>query len=329
MHKHSDTSLRSSRNQLPTIAGSPSVATAAESSNGGFKEPSLPPPSSLNVSTSLPRETPTKIPRMAGQSGIPSPTLKGSVSSVSTVTARRTSLNSSSLAPSAAPSINNVSPSPGTGTTKEDGALDEFGVLSSTGDTTTAKNVAATPTHRLSVRASPSMTSTSSRVPRQVSAPVAAASTRKNRESLSFAGLRKASTSSVTSLSSAAAQSDAPSQTQSHSRFSALSPSKGLKLLTPKISLSGNRHNSTNSSSSTAVAGSAASSRQSLSTPSPVPSSVDDEEQQGDDEMLQCVRRQQAKKLSSGATQEELDEMFKIPEPLPPVKPTTPAGMFR
>lgn len=315
LHKQSDASLRSTRGQLPTIAGSPSVATTGDIAHGGFKEPSMPPLSSLNVSTSLPKETPTKIPRKSGQpSAIPSPVLKGSVSSVSTVTARRASLHVSSS--SGTPSIAGISPSPSVATPK-DNSIDEFGVMS---DTPVVKAVGATPTQRMSVRASPSIASTSSRVPRQVSAPVAA-STRKNRESMSFAGLRKASTSSVTSMSSAA-PSEAP--VPNTNRFSALSPSKGLKLLSPKISLSSNRHSVHSSIAN--VSTSAASSRQSLSTPSPVPSSVDEEELLGDEEMLACIKRQHTKKLANGAKQEDLDEMLKFPEPLPPATGHTPAG---
>ena len=66
-------------------------------------------------------------------------------------------------------------------------------------------------------------------------------------------------------------------------------------------------------------------SRQSLSTPSPVPSSVDEEELLGDEEMMQYIKRQQAKKLAHGATQEELDELLKFPEPTPPVTPMNPS----
>ncbi|KAF6764958.1 CMGC/DYRK/DYRK2 protein kinase [Ephemerocybe angulata] len=75
--------------------------------------------------------------------------------------------------------------------------------------------------------------------------------------------------------------------------------------------------------------GSPSSSRQSVSTPSPVPSSVDEDELLGDEEMMQYIRRQQAKKLAAGATQEELDELLKFPEPIPPRTPTTPAALLK
>lgn len=65
-------------------------------------------------------------------------------------------------------------------------------------------------------------------------------------------------------------------------------------------------------------------SQQSFSTPSPPP--IDEDELVGDEEMLHYIRRQQAKKLAHGATQEELDEMLRFPEPLPPVPPSSPAG---
>ena len=68
--------------------------------------------------------------------------------------------------------------------------------------------------------------------------------------------------------------------------------------------------------------------RQSLSTPSPVPSSIDEEELLGDEEMLHYIRRQYAKKLASGATQEKLEDMLKLPEPLPPGIPSSPASKY-
>jgi len=42
--------------------------------------------------------------------------------------------------------------------------------------------------------------------------------------------------------------------------------------------------------------------------------------------MIHYIRRQQAKKLAAGATQEELDEMLKFPEPIPPTPPMSPLG---
>ena len=62
----------------------------------------------------------------------------------------------------------------------------------------------------------------------------------------------------------------------------------------------------------------------SVSTPSPAPT-VDEEEVAGDEEMMQYIKRQQAKKLAHGATQEELDELLKFPEPTPPVTPMNPS----
>ena len=164
-----------------------------------------------------------------------------------------------------------------------------------------------------SVRVSPS-TSTS-RVLRQLS--VAAPTTssvqrRTNRDSISIIGLRKSSAAAITSLSAPAASNEPPQH-----RFSMLSPSKGLKLLAPKSSAR---------ASTSGVHQGSPPGRQSLSTPSPVPSSIDEEELLGDEEMLHYVRRQHAKKLASGATQEELDEMLKFPEPLPPGTPSSPAS---
>jgi len=55
---------------------------------------------------------------------------------------------------------------------------------------------------------------------------------------------------------------------------------------------------------------------------------VDEDEIAGDEEMLQYIKRQQAKRLAHGATQEELDELLRFPEPLPPVPSLSPAGVF-
>ena len=277
MQKQSDSSLRN-RNQLPTIAGSPSVGNVAANN---LQDP----PSLMNSTSSLSKETPTKIPRISSRtSAAGSPPLKYSAS---TSAARR----ASTLLPSA-----NASPT--------SYAASEFGVMESEdGPTPKVKQP--------SVHGSPS-TSTS-RVLRQssVAAPTTSSVQRRtNRDSISIIGLRKSSATSITSVST-----PATSNEPSHHRFSMLSPSKGLKLLAPKSS----------ARASTSGQGSPPG-RQSLSTPSPVPSSIDEEELLGDEEMLHYVRRQHAKKLASGATQEELDEMLKFPEPLPPGTPSSPAS---
>ncbi len=55
---------------------------------------------------------------------------------------------------------------------------------------------------------------------------------------------------------------------------------------------------------------------------------MDEEELLGDEEMMMYIRRQHAKKLAAGATQQELDDMLKFPEPIPPATPITPSGKF-
>ena len=326
LQRQSDTSLRS-RMLLPTIAGSPSVGTAGGSVqiNRDTKERDPPPSSSANGSYANPKETPTKIPRIHSRtSTVSSPALKASTSS--TMASRRTSLIISSVAG------NDPSPTPGNAPGNGSSGsinhpapiLDEFGVLEN-GDV--PKSNLNTVTQRQSVRTSPSSSATS-RVPRVNNSTSSNIPRKGNRDSMSFGGLRKSSTGSVASLNSVA-PSDAPStqtstQTSSH-RFSALSPSKGLKLLSPKVSLTHSR--SSNSSNAHQVT-SPSSSRLSLSTPSPVPSSVDEEELLGDEEMLQYIKRQQQKKLAHGATQDELDALLRFPEPLPPTPPQSPSGEF-
>lgn len=291
MQKQSDTSLR--RHQLPTIAGSPSVGTVGHTSS---KEG--PPLSSNTASSALSKETPTKIPRIASRSStVTSPTLKS----------RRTSVHANETTP------------PSESPTASHEFFNEFGILETPSANTKL------PSSRHSVRASPSTTGSVPRVPRQSttssSSNLMASVTRKaNRESLSLSGLRKASTSSVTSF-------NIPADTNtSHHRFSALSPSKGLKLLSPKVSLSAARIPSSSATHRHTVT-SPSSSQQSLLTPSSSPSTaVDEDEIVGDEEMLQYIKRQQAKRLAHGATQEELDVLLRFPEPLPPTSPLSPTG---
>jgi len=306
MQKQSDASLRT-RNQLPTIAGSPSVGTTGYSASKESRD--HPPSALLNSVGGLSKETPTKIPRISSRtSAAGSP---GFGTGQNTLVSKRVSLNVT--APSADPS-----PIPGETSTNE------FGVLEN-GDAGGKAASDAPLSRRQSLRTSPS---SSSRVPRQVSGPPSAGGIprKSNRDSVSFTSLRKASTGSVASSVSVVAQ---PEPTHTHHRFSALSPSKGLKLLTPKISLPVTRSHNNNSSASSvqrARAGTPSSSRQSLSTPSPISDMVDEEQLLGDEEMMQYIRRQQSKKMANGATQEELDEMLKFPEPIPPSPGVMPEG---
>ncbi|KAH9483849.1 Dual specificity tyrosine-phosphorylation-regulated kinase 4 [Psilocybe cubensis] len=290
MQKQSDTSLRS-RNQLPTIAGSPSVGTTGTSSSQTLKEGREPPSTLMNSTSGLPKETPTKIPRISSRtSAVASPPLKNSTS---TPAARR----ASNLAVA---SSNNASP--------VSLSTNEFGVIEN--------EDGATPKVRQStVRASPSASNASiSRVPRQstisgsINAPQSSATTprKPNRDSMSFIGLRKSSTNSVASLSGTG---------------------NGLKLLAPKSSTRASTSGLNQSIHQPSA--SPSSSRQSLSTPSPAPSSPDEEELIGDEEMLHYIKRQHAKKLAAGASQEELDEMLKFPEPVPPGTPSSPASILK
>lgn len=304
MQKQSDSSLRT-RHQLPTIAGSPSVGTLQQSTKEA-KEP--PPSSSLNSSSGLSKETPTKIPRISGRSSAAnSPTLRGNGAG------RRGSLIVGAAG---------VASSRGTSPAATNDSLDEFGVLEN-GQPTGYKPLTTTASQRLSVRASPS-TSTASRVPRQVSAPTSNGTARKaQRDSMSFANIRKPSTGSVASLASAA-NNEPQVQSTSHHRFSALSPSKGLKLLGPKMTLTTGRSSGSSASPSIQqTMNSSSNSRQSLKTPSPAPT-LDEEELLGDEEMLQYIKRQQSKKMANGATQEELDNLIRFPEPIPPSSAVSP-----
>ncbi|KAI0807072.1 hypothetical protein C8Q74DRAFT_1362620 [Fomes fomentarius] len=299
MQKQSDSSLR--RHQLPTIAGSPSVGGLQPVVRDGKEGPPL---SALNTSSVLSKETPTKIPRISSRSSAAnSPTLKanGNGRRASMIVGSSSGLASSSGSPAGGNEL-----------------MNEFGVLEN-------GQVSASKTARNSVRASPQ--TSSSRVPRQVSATNGTTIPRKNRESMSF-GLRKSSTSSVASTNSVAHDQPQPPPAHSHHRFSALSPSKGLKLLSPKVSLPIAR--SSNSSSTPSIQQTMGTpSRQSLSTPSPAPSSVDEEEILGDEEMMQYIKRQHAKKLQTGSKQEDLDAMLRFPEPIPPASALPPQAVLK
>ncbi|TDL27191.1 hypothetical protein BD410DRAFT_739913 [Rickenella mellea] len=311
-------SLRGSGHQLPTIAGSPSVHITGKTAETQTQESNEPPSSLTNSvtasgSTSVVKETPTKIPRIASRSStVTSPGLKNP----SLLVPRRTSLIQNT-------STNQVED------VNEPG-MKEFGVVEST-DPAMSQPASATANHRNSIRTSPSG---SSRMNRQSSIPSTSASTattlgansrKLSRDSVSFGGLRKSSTGSVASMTSAALES------MSSHRLSALSPSKGLnKLLSPKMSLPTTRL--TGSSTTPNIhqtLGSPSPSRQSLSTPSPIPNGVDEEELLGDEEMMQYIKRQQARRLANGAKKEELDELLRFPEPQPPATPLTPTSVLR
>ncbi|KAF8626154.1 hypothetical protein AX15_005048 [Amanita polypyramis BW_CC] len=295
LQKQSDTSLRS-RNQLPTIAGSPSVGTT------GINSSQTPKDHVAYTTSTLTKETPTKIPRISSRtSTAASPPPKSSSSSIA---GRRISTHTSGVSISADPSPTGLS-------------ANEFGVMEAVDGITSKSTLTKHP-----LRSSPS---SSSRLPRQASASMSLSNNqhlRKNRDSLSYSGVRKPSTSSITSLSTPAASTDSGSR-----HFTALSPSKGLKLLSPKLSLSSARGSSNTVTGSTRQG--SPSNRRTPSTPSPAPSSIDEDELIGDEEMMQYIKRQHAKKLAAGATQEDLDKLLQFPEPISPGIPSSPTAILQ
>lgn len=317
MSKASDASLRSSRHQLPTIAGSPSVGPVT-----GHAVSHAAPSTSLYASATAAanasyreKDTPTKIPRISGRNSTTSSPQSTHRNPATMTSSRRMSLNNSSMSNQ---SSNNteVPPSP---------LISDFGVIEQA--EVGVKAGTSAPTSATSrTRTSPSSVSRM-----KTGIPAASLSSKRPvpRESLSYGGnLRKSSTNSVTSLSTAV--SEAPSAAASHttasSRLSALSPSK-IKMLSPKVSLPAPRLISNSATTPSLRNGSPSSGRQSLSTPSPVPSNVDEDEILGDEEMMAYIRRTQARRLASGARQEDLDEMLKFPDPSPPVPPSSPQCM--
>lgn len=318
MQKQSDASLRSTRQQLPTIAGSPSVGL--HSTNGtqnNLKESkeqsfSVQAPSLSGSMSSAPKETPTRIPRIASRSStVISPALKNSSLLLAT---RRTSLNAGAAG---------MQLDPGVAGAEE--YMDEFGVLDNV-EETSKSNIPST-TYRQSFRSSPTAGPKGARQSSGNSASASSAFTTPRKpvhDTVTVKGLRKSSTGSVSSMASAVGVE------QQHSVMSALSPSKGLnKLLSPKMSLPGSRLSGSSTTPNIfqqQPGGSPTFRRQSLSTPSPVPSSVDEDELLGDEEMMQYIKRTQARKLAHGAKKDDLDDLLKFPEPIPPGRPCSPTS---
>ncbi|GJJ12423.1 hypothetical protein Clacol_006665 [Clathrus columnatus] len=304
LNKQSDVA-RTARAQLPTIAGSPSTSHQGTQSLQG----------SVSSQSTLTKDTPTKIPRMASRSStVHSPTTLKSIAS--TLNSRRTSLNLSGY----------------NGTTNSNASFDEFGLLESNGQS----KVQSTPTVHSIVRSSPQPIA---RAPRTAASSLTNTGLprKSTRDSLSFGSLRKQSMGSVVVPSSTeSAPAPAPTTTTTTTsrtnRLSMLSPSKSLKLLTPKLSSSTPAKSYVSASSNAGLfkSASASSSRQSLSSPSPVPSAatIDEDELLGDEEMMAYIKRQQTRKLANGAKKEELEEMLKFPEPTIPVSSMAPNAVL-
>ncbi|KAG8853390.1 hypothetical protein FRB96_008180 [Tulasnella sp. 330] len=345
LNKASDASLRMSRQQLPTIAGSPSVgpvgappSTQASSMSMQYASSMATNGANMSMNGAMrEKDTPTKIPRVAGRTSAtssPQSTWKGPSSTATHV--RRASLNNSSMS-NVSSNNTEVPPSPQPQTTS---FVSDFGVIETSepgAKSGTITHAATAAVRGSSTRSSPQSIS---RAPRQSGIPASSVTSSKRpvpRDSL-YSGLRKASNTSITSLS-AATQEVQPvssstaalvqnSSTSSH-RLSTLSPSKSMKMLTPKMSLPAPRIISSAANTSAHQNGSPSSSRQSFSTPSPSPSSLDEDEVMGDEEMMAYIKRTQARKLANGAKKEDLDEMLRFPEPLPPVPPSSPAAILK
>jgi dual specificity tyrosine-phosphorylation-regulated kinase 2/3/4 len=299
MQKQSDTSLRGNRHHLPTIAGSPSVGINGQNS----KETSLNHNSTISGTLSAAiKETPTKIPRISSRSSVV--TSPGYKSHSFLSSSRRASLNVAQLVPDTTEA-----------SITAESSVDEFGILEND-EATGGSRVELT--LRQSNRSSPSMSSYISRTQPSSSTISSHLTFRKSTRESTLNALRKTSTGSISSFPSVASE--------SLHRLLALSPSNGInKLLTPKTPLPAARMlGSSTTPNLHQVISSASSSRQSLSTPSLAPSSVDEDEVLGDEEMKQYIKRQQARKLASGAKKEELDELLRFPEPISPTSPSSP-----
>ncbi|KAG8713640.1 hypothetical protein FRC08_013014, partial [Ceratobasidium sp. 394] len=209
---------------------------------------------------------------------------------------RRTSLNITGL--STAQQAKAQVPSRDGSPSGQSSTTNEFGMMAS-GDTPKPQYATTGATARSSVRVSPQ---SMSRAPRQ-----------------SNAG---GSSSSSSATPSVAKKSTNPVSLSSLRKFS----NNSTSFLSPKVTLPVTR--SAEPSSRGVTPATPSSSRQSLSTPSPVPMEVDEEELAGDEEMMAYIRRLHARKLASGAKREELEEMLKFPEPIPPKAGLTPAELL-
>ncbi|KAG9003050.1 hypothetical protein FRB94_003413 [Tulasnella sp. JGI-2019a] len=342
LSKVSDASLRMSRQQLPTIAGSPSVGPvgAPPPAHTTTQHPTS---TGVNGANSLvngsmrEKDTPTKIPRVAGRSSAtssPQSTWRGPASSL--VHARRGSLNNSSMS-NVSSNNTEMPPSP---QPQASSFVSDFGVIESSessGKSGTITHAATTMARGSSTRSSPQSIS---RAPRQSGIPASSVTSSKRpvpRDSL-YSNLRKTSNTSITSLSAATQEVHPVSSstaalvqnsTTNSNRLSTVSPSKSMKMLSPKVGLPPPRIISSAGNTSTRQNGSPSSSRQSFSTPSPSPSSLDEDEVLGDEEMMAYIKRTQARKLANGAKKEDLDELLRFPEPLPPVPPSSPAAILK
>lgn len=267
------------------------------------------------------KETPTKIPRISSRSSTINAqgvTGTGSMKSSTSVASNRRSSIIISASLGGKGNSFDPSPSPHAGS-----MVSDFGTLEPTETPTTHF---ATMTER-GVRGSPQ--SSHHRVPKPT--PLAGLVSSKpppTKESL--LNLRKSSAPTISnthaSSSTISASGGAQSNDSHHSissKLAGLTPSKSFKLLTPKVSLPVTR---TSPAISNIVPPSTpGSTRQSLSTPSPVSSSADDDEVLADEEMLAYIRRAQARKIAAGAKKEELDDLLRFPEPIPPTPASTPA----
>lgn len=237
LQRASDMSLRGSRQQLPTIAGSPSVSVNSKDSLGA------------SAGANMVKDTPTKIPRIASHNSTggndkgpsPQPSFKSSL-----LGSRRGSVHSAAAGSEVGTSVST--------------SFNEFGLLE-----TPSSNSSI----RQSIRGSPQSAVSSKATPRQstLSSSASTSSIRKpTRESISFSGLRKTSVSSLVSGNN--------SVTETSSRLSLLSPAKSIKLLTPKVTLPTSRQSS---SPALQTGSSSSSGRMSISTPSPVPAIDEEE----------------------------------------------------
>jgi dual specificity tyrosine-phosphorylation-regulated kinase 2/3/4 len=287
--KQSDASLRS-RVGLPTIAGSPSVHGQVDGQLG-----------TISSHPAVIKETPTKIPRKSGRTSASSPSILNRRQRLLSGS-RRTSLNLDGILDK-----ENSSISEGNTFAK---TMSEFGVLSANRDRTSgvqgsqiAPDACLRSGSNLSSRRSSPSNSTVGPTPKG------------KRDNPHPPELRKSSTMSTFTNTSRGLTKESVS-----SRFSALSPSKSLKFLSAKSSLSTARL-----SSNASHPASPSSSRQSLIAPSPTSSSGDDDEALADEEMMAWMKRQQTKAANS-SKRDELGHLLVIPDAFESATPATSQG---
>ncbi|CED82604.1 kinase-like protein [Phaffia rhodozyma] len=318
---HANTVNRVSRANLPIIAGSPSVVPmngiSSVAASGTI-------PSSASF-TRMIDATPTKIPRIASRQS------RQTTTPVTTTSSAPSAFSGSKKAGEMATTSSDSS------YTRSDSNLSDFGVGASPNeelktissgpkatalDTKSGDGEMESSAGRLNgVSASASMSSFPTRVPRQLPVPPTAGNASLKANASSAANLRKTSKdmSSLVIKKSQHTPSASTTDLTGYGNTSSAS-TRVVNSKLPSLSL-----RLPSSSSSTSLSAPGPSSRSSSISPS----LIEDDEAVGDEEMRQFLKRQKAKKQSTGATSSEIEALMNFPEPTEASPASTPLATIK